>query len=379
MHPFHHAARRSARRLRQVAFSIVTAATVAACADATPPSVVHAPRVLTAPVLSIDIEERIEVTGELQASLETILSAKVGGEITEVAIGEGVPVDKGVILLEIDPQRRELELASVRASLAQAQANLVQQRRQSERFRSLQDKGVASRSQLDEVDLQLALAEAQVAAAQAQLELAQQALDDASVRAPFAGLTGRRHVSLGQFVQVGAPLLELVALDPIEVVFHVAEIDSALVQLGQTVDVRVAPYPDETFRARVEVIFPTLDAESRTQRVKAVLGNPDGRLRPGLFARADLGIALRKGITVLPDEAILLRSEGPVIFRLRDDSTVERRNVELGAFRGEHVEVRSGVAAGDTVVTRGHMDLIDGARVEVVRAGREAGRAESPR
>lgn len=355
------------RRLPPILLLIGCIAPIATgCHDTAPPPAVVAPRVLIAPVTIVDIEERIEVTGELQAQLETTVSAKVGGEITVVAMEEGAAVGKGDVLLEIDPHRRRLELDAVAASASQAAANLAQQSRNAERLRALVQKGVASASQLDEAVLQFDLAKSQVAASQAQLEMAQQALADATVRAPFAGLTGRRHVSLGQFVQVGTPLVELVSLDPIDVVFHVAEVDSALVRRGQSVDIRVAPYPEETFRATVDVVFPTLDAQSRTQRVKATLANPDARLRPGLFARADLGITVRKGIAVIPDEAVLLRSEGAVVFRLRDDGVVERRTVTLGAFREGRVEVRAGLDAGDVVVTRGHLDLIDGAKVEVV-------------
>jgi len=345
---------------------LVLAVLSSACAEAPAVRTVSAPRVIVAPVQRVDIEERIEVTGELLAHLETTIAAKVGGEVTEMTALEGQPIAKGDIVLEIDPHRRRLELDAARASVAQAEANLAQQQRHIERMRALQKQGVASASQLDEADLQFKLAGSQVAASRAQLEIAQQALDDATVRAPFAGLTGKRHVNLGQFVQVGAPLMELVVLDPIEIVFHVAEIDSALVHPGQSVAVRVAPYPDEVFTAEVIVVYPTLDAASRTQRVKATLANGDARLRPGLFARADLGIAVRKDVLVIPDEAVLLRSDGAVVFRLAADGTVERRAVELGAFRTGSVEVRSGIAAGDIIVTRGQTDLIDGSVVQVV-------------
>ncbi len=160
--------------------------------------------------------------------------------------------------------------------------------------------------------------------------------------------------------------MEFVSLDPIEVVFHVAEVDSSLVRLGQHVDVRVAPYPSESFDAVVDVIFPTIETQSRTLRVKASLPNPTGRLRPGLFARADLGVAFRKGVPMVPDEAILQRADGAIAFRLREDGRVERRPVSTGTFHDGLVEVREGLKPGDVVVTRGQMDLVDGAVVQVV-------------
>lgn len=336
------------------------------CQEEVSTPVIEAPRVVTAPVVGVDLEERIEVTGELAAKLHTTVSAEVGGEITGVLVEEGVPIDKDTIVLEIDPQRRKLELDAALAQVSQAEASLSQQRRQTERIRSLQGRGVTSELQLEQANLELELAASRLAAARAQAEIARQALDDATIRAPFAGVTGMRHVNPGQFVQVGAPLMEFVSLDPIEVVFHVAEVDSSLVRLGQHVDVRVAPYPSESFDAVVDVIYPTIETQSRTLRVKASLPNPTGRLRPGLFARADLGVAFRKGVPMVPDEAILQRADGAIAFRMRDDGRVERRPVSTGTFHDGLVEVREGLKPGDVVVTRGQMDLVDGAVVQVV-------------
>lgn len=337
-----------------------------ACSKPPPEHIVEAPRVITSPVVAVDLEHRIEVTGELQASLHTVVSAEVGGTITQVTADTGQAVEKGQILLEIDPQRRRLELETAQARVSQAEASQTQQRRQTERVRSLQRQGVTSSSQLDEADLQLQLATSRLSSERAMLALAKKALDDATVRAPFAGVAGTRHVNLAAFVQVGTPLIELVALDPLEVVFHVAEIDSAVIRKGQRVDVRVAPYPSESFPATVDVISPTMESASRTLRVKATLPNPKARLRPGLFARADLGVSLRQGVVMVSDEAVLQRADGAVVFRVVDGPRVERRAVELGTFHDHLVEVRSGLTPGDVVVTRGHMDLVDGMVVQVV-------------
>lgn len=359
-------ARRRPPLARLAPTALLALVALAACREAAPPPVVEAPRVVTAPVVGVDLEERIEVTGQLEAELHTVVAAEVGGPITQILVDEGTPVAEGTIVLEIDPQRRQLELDAARAQVAQAEASLAQQRRQTERIRSLQGKGVTSALQLEEANLELELASSRLAAARAQFEIARDALDDASVRAPFSGVSGARHVNLGQFVQPGLPLMEFVTLDPIDVVFHVAEVDSALVRHGQNVEVKVAPYPSERFTAAVDIIYPTLDTASRTLRVKATLPNPDGRLRPGLFARADLGVAFRKGVPMVPDEAILQRADGAVVFVLADAQRVARRQVKTGVFHEGMVEIVEGLRPGEVVVTRGHMDLIDGSVVQVV-------------
>ena len=121
-----------------------------------------------------------------------------------------------------------------------------------------------------------------------------------------------------------------------------------------------------TARAKESSCFcPTekFDPRSRTLRVKAEIDNRDGRLLPGLFARADLGIAVREAVLLVPEEAVLLRSDGSVVFRCGEGNRVERVIVETGEHRGDRVEIAGGLAHGDQVVTRGQAGLVDGALV----------------
>ena len=173
------------------------------------------------------------------------------------------------------------------------------------------------------------------------------ALADAIVKAPFSGLVADRLVSRGEYVTPGQKLFELVSLDPIEVEFHLSEVDSSRVKVGNEVGVRVAPFPDETFSASVTIVSPTIDSRTRTLRVKAQLENKEGRLRPGLFARVDLGIAKREGVAMIAEEAVLQRADGAVVFRAVADNRVERRVIEVGAHHDGMVEVVSGLAPGD--------------------------------
>jgi membrane fusion protein (multidrug efflux system) len=236
--------------------------------------------------------------------------------------------------------------------------------RDAERIRTLHGRNVASDSRLDQAETQLALARSRLEAAAAALGVAERALRDASVTAPFAGFVAQRRVSRGEFVNAGQPLFELVALDPIEVELHLPEVDAGRIALGQPLALTVAPYPGEVFRATLTYVSPTIDPRSRTLRVKAQLANPEGRLRPGLFARADLGVAQREGVAMIPEEAILQRADGAVAFRLLGDR-VERVRVETGVHHEGWIEVVTGLGPSDRVVVRGHADLADGMAVAV--------------
>ena len=348
-----------------LALVAVLATFASACGDSDAPPAVVAPPVVVAPVEAHRIEDRIEATGELLARSQAAVASQVGGQITRIVRDEGQALAAGDLVLEIDPERRQLEADSARALLAQAEAQAGEAERELARMERLHAQGVASDARLDEARTALRSLRASRDALRAQFGMSERSLRDSSVTAPFAGLVARRHVSAGEYVTPGQTLFDLVALDPIEVEFHVPERDSGLVSVGASVDVRVAPFPDESFRATVSVVSPVIDAATRTLRVKASLPNPEGRLRPGLFARADLGVAVREGVAMIPEEAVLQRADGPVAFRLIDGDHVERRGLELGVIREGRIEVRDGLAVGDRVVVRGQSELMHGSVVSV--------------
>jgi membrane fusion protein (multidrug efflux system) len=323
----------------------------------------QAPPVTVHPVVALDVEDRIEATGQLVAPDHASIAAEVTGRVTEILVEEGAPVRAGEPVLRIDPERRNLERDSARAHLDEARAGQREQEREFGRVNELLQRGVASQSQHEQAETALKLARARVAAAEADLGVLDRALRDANVAAPFDGLIVQRFVSRGEYVTPGSKLFELVALDPIEVEFHVPEIDSGRVVAGQTVDVSVAPFPDESFEGTVVVVSPAIDPKSRTLRVKARLENDEGKLRPGLFARIDLGVGVREGVPMILEEALLRRAEGTIAFRAIDGGRVERVGLETGVHQGGYVEVVKGLSPGDLVVTRGGDRLVDGSLV----------------
>jgi membrane fusion protein (multidrug efflux system) len=352
-------------RMGSVLFGLLGLLLLTACGSEEATTQEFLPPVSVVRVESIDLDQEIRASGDLRARFHTSIAAEVEGRITGIAVEEGGAVDKGAVVLEIDPARRKLDVNAARARLAQSRANLLKEKHQAERIRKLSSQSVASEQQLEEAETALLLASSSVEADRAALGVEQRALADASVSAPFAGLVAQRSVQLGEFVQVGTPLFEIVAMHPLEVVFSLPELDTQLVEMGQRVEIEVGSFRERSFDGVVTFVSPIIDPATRTLRIKAEIANTDGALRPGLFARVSLGLNQRDDVLMLPVSAIMRRADGASVFRLVAGDRVERVRVETGVQEGERVEVQGELRAGDVIVHRGHAGLVEGALVAV--------------
>ena len=329
------------------------------------PMTAEPPPVLIAPVVLRDVTEEIQTTGQLIAKFEATIASQVSGQVTAVLADEGEEVREGQILLEIDPELQMLKVANAEASMAEARAQTVENWRDLQRIQNLRERGAISEALLDDAKTTLELSRARQEAAEARLGLAQRALADSTVRAPFSALISRRHVSVGEFLNVSMPILEIVALDPIEAEFSFSELDSAHVRLGQRVYIQLAPFPDLVFEAEVTMISPIIDPQTRTLRAKALLSNSEGLLRPGLFAHVTLGMESRQGVAMVPEESLLQRADGTVLYRLIEGNRVERILVQSGVLRDGMVEIKEGLSVGDFVVSRGQEQVSNGGVVSL--------------
>lgn len=324
------------------------------------------PSVSVVEVEAVDFDQEVRASGDLRARFQTMIAAEIAGRVTELSVDEGGAVAEGAVVIKIDPERRRLDLSAAQARLAQARANLRQETSKVERVRKLRSENISSVERLEEAETALLLAESSVRAEEAAVGVASRALKDASVSAPFAGLVAKRSVELGEYVQAGTELFELVSMDPLDVIFSLPELESQQIALGQRVEVTVAAPADKTFEAVVTFIAPTVDPGTRTLRVKAEIPNPDHALRPGLFARIHVGTDERRSVLMVPEEALVQREGSAWLFLVGEGDRVRRVQVETGHQSQGRIEVRGALSAGDRVVRRGHGGLADG-MVVVVR------------
>lgn len=188
------------------------------------------------------------------------------------------------------------------------------------------------------------------------------------LRAPIDGyLVGKTAVQ-GLYVEPGTALFEVADLATVWVQADVYEADLARVHVGDPARFDVAAYPDAPFTGRVEFLAPTLDPGTRTVRIRLVVPNPDLRLRPGMYGDVRLTVATTDGLLV-PREAVVDTGTATYVFLVRDRGRFEPRLVTLGARTGDRVEVRSGVAEGDVVVTTANFLLDSESRLRAALGG----------
>jgi membrane fusion protein (multidrug efflux system) len=308
-----------------------------------PPSQVE-----TVAVKSQLLPSSFETVGTLRASQSVSLRPEVSGKVEAIGFTEGQPVAAGQVLFRLDD-------ALVRADLNEAAANLQNSQRGYARARELADKQLIARSDLDKAQAALGVDQARLASARTRV-------DKAVIRAPFGGVAGLRQVNVGDYVDAGQDLVDLVRLDPLELDLRAPEVVLSSLAVGQQVDFGVDSFRDETFHAAVVAIAPTVDAGGRSVSLRARLDNPDRRLRPGMSARVRIVLATNTKALLVPEQAIVPMGEQKNVYVVVDGKA-KLVPVTLGVRQPGYVEVTTGLKAGDQVIVSGLQKVGDGAPV----------------
>ena len=299
------------------------------------------------------LPQTITAVGSLRSDESITVRPEVAGRISAILFKEGQHVGKGMTLIRLDP-------AINAAEVQQARANLKLAKSKYDRAVELSQRNFISGQAKDEAENNLRVAEAAVALVEARLAKME-------IKAPFSGVIGLRVVSVGDYVKEGADVVNLESVDPLKVDFRVPEIYMRQVQVGQTLSVSLDALPGKSFDGKVFAINPLVDAAGRAVVIRAIVGNPDTSLRPGMFARVKLITRDEKEALVVPEQAIVPQGDEQYVFRIVDGK-VARVKVELGQRREGKVEIVKGLDANDVVVTAGQLKLRDGMTVTVLGA-----------
>jgi len=348
----------------------------------------------------------VESVGSLVAYEEVAVSSEVEGKVERVLADVGDRVARGQALVRVlpvelqlgaDQQRAAYEQTRARlgvpgegdglgdpaqaAEVVRAEAALEDARQKWEKSKSLFDEGLLSRWTYDEVEANYKSARAardmarqsvenlraELQAKRAGLQLAEKKLADAMIRAPFAGQVKERLVTQGQYLKVQTPVMTIVNVDPLRVRLKVPERVAGWITVGQAVTVSVEAYPGRSFEGKVSRMSPSVDTQTRTLELEALLQNPDGLLKPGFFVKAAIASEKVDSVLMVPHDAVRYVFGVYKVFTV-EGQALKEVEVKLGERSGSEVEIVDGLADRQRIaVPLEGQEPADGAPVEATQ------------
>jgi membrane fusion protein, multidrug efflux system len=319
----------------------------------------------------------VNAIGTVQSIATVIVKSRVDGQIAEVHLEDGQEVKEGDLLFTLDNRGFQAQLAQAEANIERSRAQLERAQQEVKRQSELASRGVASAQRLEEVQSQVKVFEAAIRADEAAIENARINLSYTTIRAPIAGKTGAVNLKRGNLVKSNdtttqaVPLVTITQLRPIYVGFTVPERHLA--------DIRAAMNPEEPLAAVVTLpnqpqspltgaltfIDNQVDVVTGTISLKAKFTNDDTRLWPGQFVNVTLRVGIQSNAIVVPSAAVQIGQNGPYVFVIKPDSTVELRLVRPNRTVDDKTVIDEGIKATERVVADGHLRLTNGARVTV--------------
>lgn len=304
----------------------------------------QAPLVVVERVKREPLYDTVEALGTAQANESVTLTAKVTDTVRSVNFEDGDFVDAGDVLVELTNREETAALAEARANLDDAQSQL-------RRLEELNERGLASASDLD-------VARSREAASQARYNAVVARLRDRLIQAPFSGLLGFRKVSPGTLLTPNTPITSIDDISTIKLDFTVPETFFGAMKPGARVLAKSPSYPDRKFEGTVRTVDSRVDPVTRAITVRAHVPNGDKLLRPGMLLTVEVIMAEREAL-VVPEGAVFQVQNHAYVYRV-DGDRARQQEIELGDRRYGRVEVLSGLQEGEQIVTEGIIKLRDG-------------------
>ena len=346
-----------------------------------PPVAVEAVRIVQS-----DVTEEVDVVGSLSAKFQTDVKPEFAGTVTDVYVTEWVKVEKGTPLAQLD--RRELEsmvrkteaaVEAAKANVLQAQVAKNRSEREYERVLKLKEAGLVTQQNVDDATTEKEASAARVSAAEAQLKASgddfrqmETHFSKALVRSPMNGVVSQRNVNVGDLVGDVAGnkvLFHIVDNRLLDLTVTAPSNEMGKIRVGQTLMFSTDAIPGKTFTGKVTFINPAVNEADRSIRIVAEVRNDSEELKSGLFVKGRIITGERPRVLQVPRVALLswdVVERKADVFVVRRDKA-ERRAIQTGAASVDLVEATSGLAPGETVVTRGGFNLRDGDTVLVAQ------------
>src|SRR5262245_19776916 len=332
-----------------------------------------------------DMSQQMTVVGNLIGAATVEAVPKVAGRLEAVSVRLGDRVSRGQQLAKIEDQELREQIRQAQASfevsaatIRQREADLNLAKSNLDRSRNLYDRQLIPKQTYDDADAryqaaaaQLDLAKAQHAQAQARLDELKINLSNTVIASPVNGFVGKRTLDPGAWVTPNSAFLSVVDIGVVRIVANVVEKDLRRIAAGQQADVEVDAFPGEKFAGRVARVAPVLDPATRTAQMEVEIQNLQFRLKPGMYARVTFVVERRPNTLVMPANALVDVQGKRGVFRPSEGDIAKFQPIEVGLMDEHQIEIASGLAEGDRIITTGAAALRDGDKILVpgARAG----------
>jgi membrane fusion protein (multidrug efflux system) len=316
------------------------------------------PLVKAEPATTMRFAERIEAVGTAVANEQVTLSAPVTERIVRLNFDDGSFVRRGQVVAVLQQGQEAAQLAEVQARARQADQQLA-------RITQLKNRGFATRA---DYDAQVAAA----AAARAQGQQVRAQIGERVITAPFSGWVSLRTISAGAIANQGTEIATISDISTIKLDFPVPETLLSVIRPGQSIEAIAAAYPDQPFRGTIHTINTVVDPATRAITVRALIANPDRRLRPGMMLTVAIETAPRMSLSV-PELAVVGEGERRYVYVLAEGNRARRVEVRTGVRSGGRIEVLQGLQPGQRVITEGVVKVADGMQVRLGGTGNAQG------
>ncbi len=328
-----------------------------------------------------DLVQQITSTGIFKAKMETAIVPQVAGQVRRLNAAESRSVSKGDTLLELDAERYSIAYLQAKDQMTRALreyasiALLSRQLNRGDQARDLIEARIDT-TNINDIEALALFANgtpkewiaSTTGLTRARLDLKQAELDfkNAVITAPFSGVVTEVSVTSGTWITPGQTLMQLLALDPLLLEVSILESELRLLHVGAQATIALHAYPDEQFAGAVQAISPVVDSESGTCRILIQMDNPGQRIKPGMFAQLEIGVAAFQQRLLIPRDALLIRDDRKLVFVHRA-GLAQWHYVKTGLENDDFIEITEGLAVGAELIVSGHYNLAHDAKVVVVQ------------
>ncbi len=328
--------------------------------------------VVVLPVLAVTVTpseaaSSLNLTGDVRARVESVISFRVSGKLIERKVEVGAQVRRGEVLARLDPQDLSLQSQAVGAQSAAAQTELAQQVADLERFQTLLQQGFISQAEFDRRKNTVDIARSRVTEVGSAQRSSRNQLDYAVIRADEAGVVTAVEAERGQVLAAGQPVLRIAQAGPKEIAVSVSEGRLAALQAATDLLVTASALPGKSYKGVLREVSPVADPATRTYAARITVQDADEALRLGMSARVAVrGASLP--VLELPLSALYRSGDKTAVWRIDPvTSAVQLVNVTVASVQEDRVTLSEGLQAGETVVTAGVQKLTAGQKVRVVK------------